>query len=78
MKAKEVKAQQRQRAQEQLLAQVQPAGAQVTRDPSRVLSATAAAKARLEASKNEQRQSRDSAFILHVAHRAAPSWMAAR
>jgi hypothetical protein len=74
--AKQAAGQQRQEAQAALLAEVRAKAAPVVRDPARLLSATAAAKARADAAKEEAAgQQGGSGFILNVQHRATPNWM---
>mmetsp|Transcript_18047 Transcript_18047/g.38828 ORF Transcript_18047/g.38828 Transcript_18047/m.38828 type:complete len:237 (+) Transcript_18047:2-712(+) len=72
--SKETKLQQRTDVQRKLLAKVKHEEA--ARDPARLLKGTAAHMQRVEAQRKEEAASKDSAFILHVSHRAAPSWRA--
>lgn len=83
--AKAAKQEAKARAQAQLLAAAQGMAPQVDRDPSRLLSATSAAAARAAAAAAgmkeaaEQGGSRGRAaggFVLHVAHKATPNWVA--
>mmetsp|Transcript_2174 Transcript_2174/g.3273 ORF Transcript_2174/g.3273 Transcript_2174/m.3273 type:complete len:634 (-) Transcript_2174:283-2184(-) len=43
-------------------------------DPERLLKSTASARQRVEITKAEERQAKDSGFILQVAHRITPGW----
>eukprot|EP00878_Enallax_costatus_P044475 GHUV01053116.1.p1 GENE.GHUV01053116.1~~GHUV01053116.1.p1 ORF type:complete len:497 (+),score=185.11 GHUV01053116.1:231-1721(+) len=83
MTAKEEKQAARDRAQQQLLAEIETVN--VDRDPNRLLAATASAASR-RASKDEAdgavaaeksilaRASMPSGFVLHIGHKAVPAW----
>lgn len=45
-------------------------------DPRRLLKGTQAHMARVKQQREEQRNPRDSDFILHVSHRQTPGWRA--
>lgn len=80
------KQQARERAQQQLLTELEAVKPRVDRDPSRLLSATAAAAARAAKATQEEvpnaegakgvigRGSIPSGFVLHLGHKAVPAW----
>jgi hypothetical protein len=83
--AKAAKQEAKARAQAQLLAAAQGMAPQVDRDPSRLLSATGAAAARAAAAAAGMKEAEQSGssrgraaggFVLHVAHKATPNWVA--
>ncbi|KAJ9517861.1 hypothetical protein QJQ45_004207 [Haematococcus lacustris] len=71
--SKHAAARQRSSVQDKLLEKVHVSAPS---DPSRLLRATAAHLRRQEERREEERRPRDSSFILHVNHLAAPGWRA--
>jgi hypothetical protein len=71
--AKQAAAKKREEVQSKLLEKVH---VEVPADPTRLLKGTAAHMRRVEENRQEQRQPRDSGFILHTAGLAVPSWRA--